>query len=241
LEAFRIADDVLRQGVQGIAEIITMHGVINVDFADVKTIMKDTGSALMGIGLGKGENRAVEAAKSAICSPLLEISIDGARGILFTVTGGPNLTMSEVEEAAKIITSSAADDVKVIFGAIIDEAMGDSVKVTVIATGFEDRRVKPFVNNSAEDEISANLFSAAKFSPSPFLRRAQKEETEEEKKFKQFTQNPPARASSFPNFSFGRSARTAAPAPNPNLAPPAPIGSDDDLEIPAFLRKKMGS
>ncbi|MBU0545766.1 cell division protein FtsZ [Patescibacteria group bacterium] len=240
LDAFRIADDVLRQGVQGISEIITMHGVINVDFADVKTIMKDTGSALMGIGIGSGENRAVEAARASISSPLLEISIDGARGILFTVSGGPSLAMSEVEEAAKIITSSASEDVKVIFGAIIDEAMGDNVKVTVIATGFEDRRVKPFVINSAEDDNSSNLFSPTKFVSSPFVRRGQKEEVEEEKKFKQFVQSPPARSSVFSNFSLNRSERSSSALP-PSAPPSVNNNSDEDLEIPAFLRKKMGS
>jgi cell division protein FtsZ len=139
LDAFKIVDDVLRQGVQGISELITVPGLINVDFADVKKIMQNTGSALMGIGVGKGETRAIEAAQQAISSPLLELSIDGARGILFTITGGPNLGMQEVAEAAKIITSSADEDAKVIFGAVINEEMGDEIRITVIATGFEDR------------------------------------------------------------------------------------------------------
>src|SRR3989344_6720250 len=136
LEAFKICDDVLRQAVQGIAELITIPGLINVDFADVKTIMKDTGSALMGIGQGSGENRAVQAAKAAISSPLLELSIDGAKGILFIVVGGPDLSMHEVNEAAKIVTQSADANAKVIFGAVIDEQLKDEVKITVIATGF---------------------------------------------------------------------------------------------------------
>jgi len=139
LDAFKIVDDVLRQGVQGISELITVPGLINVDFADVKTIMSDTGSALMGIGIGTGENRAVDAAKAAISSPLLEVSIDGAQGILFSITGGTNLGMQEVAEAAKIITSSADDNVKVIFGAVIDETMGEDVRITVVATGFDER------------------------------------------------------------------------------------------------------
>jgi len=175
LDAFKTADDVLRQGVQGISDIITMHGVINVDFADVKTIMRETGSALMGIGIGSGENRAVEAAKMAISSPLLELSIDGARGILFTVTGGPDMTMNEVEEAAKIITSSASEDVKVIFGAIIDENMKDQVKLTVIATGFDDRRIKSAMNMNKEETPAAQTFTPNKFSPSSFFRKTQKE------------------------------------------------------------------
>ncbi len=139
LDSFKIIDDVLHQGVRGISELITVPGLINVDFADVKTIMKETGSALMGIGVGTGEDRAVEAAQKAISSPLLELSIDGARGILFTITGGPSLGMQEVAEAAKIITNSADEDAQVIFGAVIDEAMGEDVRITVVATGFNKK------------------------------------------------------------------------------------------------------
>lgn len=136
-DAFGIVDDVLRQGVQGIADLITLHGIINVDFADVKAIMSDAGSALMGIGRGSGDNRAIEAARAAIDSPLLELSIDGAKGILFNITGGPDLGMYEIDEAAKAITEAADGDANIIFGAIIDEAMQGEVKITVIATGFE--------------------------------------------------------------------------------------------------------
>src|SRR5262249_54247792 len=138
-ESFRIIDDVLRQGVQGIAEMITVPGQINVDFADVKAIMQNAGSALMGIGKASGESRAVDAAKQAIASPLLEISIDGAKGILFTVAGGPDVTMFEVQEAAKIITGAADDDAKVIFGLIQDESLKDELRITVVATGFDNR------------------------------------------------------------------------------------------------------
>jgi cell division protein FtsZ len=140
IEAFRLADNVLGQGVQGISDIITLPGLINRDFADIKTIMKDAGSAFMGIGTGVGENRAQAAARTAITSPLLEISIDGARGILFTVTGGPDLTMSEVEEAAKIISEKADADANIIFGASIDDKLVDQMKITVIATGFDETR-----------------------------------------------------------------------------------------------------
>lgn len=136
-DAFLIVDDVLRQGVQGISDLITLHGIINVDFADVKTIMQDAGSALMGIGRAAGDNRAIEAARAAIDSPLLELSIDGARGILFNITGGPDLGMYEIDEAAKAITEAADPDANIIFGAIIDDAMSGEVKITVIATGFE--------------------------------------------------------------------------------------------------------
>lgn len=136
-DAFGVVDDVLRQGVQGISDLITLHGIINVDFADVKAIMQDAGSALMGIGRGSGDNRAIEAARSAIESPLLELSIDGAKGILFNITGGTDLGMYEIDEAAKAITEAADPDANIIFGAIIDEAMQGEVKITVIATGFE--------------------------------------------------------------------------------------------------------
>jgi len=136
LEAFAIVDDVLKQGVKGIAELVTVPGLINVDFADVKAVMADAGSALMGIGRGTGDNRAIEAAKSAIDSPLLELSIDGARGILFTIAGSKSLSMNEVNEAARIITSAADPNAKIIFGTVIDDDMKEELKVTVIATGF---------------------------------------------------------------------------------------------------------
>lgn len=140
LEAFKVADSVLTQGVQGISDLITMPGLINVDFADVRTIMSDAGSALMGIGTGVGENRAQAAARSAIASPLLEISMDGARGVLFNITGGPDITMSEVDEAAKIIAAAADPDANIIFGATVDDSMHDQIKITVIATGFDSAR-----------------------------------------------------------------------------------------------------
>lgn len=141
-DAFGVVDDVLRQGVQGIADLIIYHGLINVDFADVKAIMSDAGSALMGIGHGTGDNRAIEAARAAIDSPLLELSIDGAKGILFNITGGTDLGMYEIDEAAKAITEAADPDANIIFGAIIDEAMQGEVKITVIATGFDSEQAK---------------------------------------------------------------------------------------------------
>jgi len=138
IEAFKIVDDVLRQAVQGISDLITMPGVINLDFADVRAIMSNAGSALMGIGRAEGENRAVEAAKAAINSPLLEVSINGAKGVLFNISGGSDLIMKEVSEAARIVTESIDPNAKVIFGAVVnDEAKKGEVKVTVIATGFE--------------------------------------------------------------------------------------------------------
>jgi len=139
-EAFRVADSVLGQGVQGISDLITVSGLINVDFADVRAIMTDAGTALMGVGMGTGENRAQMAARTAISSPLLEVKIDGARGILFNITGGPSLTMNEVSEAAEMISTHADPDANIIFGATIDEAMGDQIKISVIATGFDNNR-----------------------------------------------------------------------------------------------------
>ncbi len=137
LEAFKVADDVLRQGVQGISDLITEHGLINLDFADVKSVMTKAGSALMGIGQGSGENRAVIAAQQAIESPLLEVSIDGARGVVFNITGGNNLSMHEVNEAAEVITAAVSPDANIIFGATIKPDIEDKIYITVIATGFD--------------------------------------------------------------------------------------------------------
>jgi cell division protein FtsZ len=136
VDAFRMADDILRQGVQGITDLITIPGLVNLDFADVRTIMRDAGSALMGIGVASGENRAAEAARAAVSSPLLEASIEGATGILLNVTGAPGIGLFEVNEAAEVVTSAADQNANVIFGAVIEEAMADEVRVTVIATGF---------------------------------------------------------------------------------------------------------
>jgi cell division protein FtsZ len=143
LDAFREADNVLRQGVQGITDLITIPGLINLDFADVRTIMRDAGTALMGIGSSSGENRATEAAKVAIASPLLEESVEGATGILLNITGGHDLGLFEVNEAAEIVQGAADANSNMIFGAVIDDAMGEDVRVTVIATGFDHGRLRP--------------------------------------------------------------------------------------------------
>ena len=135
-EAFRTADDVLRQGIKGISDLITVPGLINLDFADVKTIMTNQGEALMGIGIGEGENRAVDAAKMAINSPLLETSIEGAKGILLNITGSGDLSLFEINEAAEIISEAADPEANIIFGSVIDENLGDRVQITVVATGF---------------------------------------------------------------------------------------------------------
>lgn len=211
IDAFSTVDEVLRQGVQGISDLITVPGLINVDFADVKSIMENAGSALMGIGQGAGENRAVDAAKAAIDSPLLELSIEGAKGILFTVTGGPDLGMYEVNEAARIITASADPNARVIFGAVIDEAMKDQVKITVIATGFGGKsktikKIKPLEFSLPERGESRDTFSVSRIKPVL-----------------------PTRQVSSP-----------VPPPRPVEKPDTgKTKEEEDLEIPAFIRKKM--
>lgn len=152
LEAFRVADSVLGHGVKGISDLITLSGYVNVDFADVKAIMNEAGSALMGIGVGVGENRAQIAARQAISSPLLEVSMEGARGVLFNISGGVNLSLQEVEEASRIITQAADPDANIIFGATIDENANDQVRITLIATGFDEsrKRLQQMVENTVE-------------------------------------------------------------------------------------------
>jgi len=218
LEAFQIADDVLRQGVQGIAEIITVPGIINADFADVKAIMSNAGSALMGIGQASGENKAVEAAKDAINSTLLDMSIDGARGIVFTITGGPELSMTEVSEAAKVITSAADEDAKIIFGAVIDEKMKDSIKITVVATGFDGRAKN--IQNETTKSYTPNTFIVE----NEIEKEAVSSETQHDKNKSKFSvfKSLPAK----PVLE-----RKAEKLIN---------NEDDDLSIPAFIRKKMG-
>ncbi len=219
LDSFKVVDDVLRQGVQGISEIITVPGLINVDFADVKTIMQSAGSALMGIGESSGENRALEAAQQAIDSPMLDLSIDGARGILFTITGSPDLSMDEVNEAARLITSSADPESKIIFGAIIDENLEDTIKVTVIATGFGD---------------SAGIAKTQTGNTNAFGR----DEEEEEAPFK-FSRRPV--------FTEQDSVDKSDELENDNdLNKPVGRSSnkenqEEELEIPAFIRKKLKS
>jgi cell division protein FtsZ len=163
--AFRQADDVLRQGVQGISELITVPGLINLDFADVRTIMSEGGAALMAVGMASGEDRARKAAEQAISSHLLDITIDGARGILFNVTGGPDMSLFEVNEAAAIIKETAHPDVNLIFGAVIDESMKDKIRITVIATGFE--RAGAQVRRPMSSLASAGLPMPALSAPRP--------------------------------------------------------------------------
>lgn len=228
IEAFRIVDDVLRQGVQGISELITVPGLINVDFADVRTIMRDSGSALMGIGISTGENRAVESAKAAIASPLLELSIDGARGILFTITGGTSMTMQEIAEAAKIITSSADENAKVIFGAVIDETLGEEFRISVIATGFGDREraaasVEEDYGVRRKPAYASGIFTKKR----PFAAVGVVPEQEEEKP-SAFTSHPV-------NTTLKPVIVSDASADQQKNN-----SEDADIEIPAFIRRKMG-
>ncbi|RFU68775.1 cell division protein FtsZ [Bacillus sp. V59.32b] len=172
LEAFREADNVLRQGVQGISDLIATPGLINLDFADVKTIMSSKGSALMGIGVSTGENRATEAAKKAVSSPLLETSIDGAQGVLMNITGGTNLSLFEVQEAADIVASASDQDVNMIFGSVINENLKDEIVVTVIATGFNEAEVNPRQTNRP-------AFGQTRPAAQPVKREMKREETNE--------------------------------------------------------------
>jgi len=213
LDSFKIADEVLRQGVQGIAEVITVPGLINVDFADVKSIMSNAGSALMGIGLSSGENKAIEAAKMAINSPLLEMSIEGARGVLFTIVGGKDLAMHEVNEAAKVITSSTDDDARIIFGAVIDERLKDEIKITVIATGFDNLNKKSSDINSLKESPS--------YAPSEFLKAKTADDMPDEKRKSKI------------------SPLKAAQAEPVKRKKESDDEEDDELGIPAFIRKKM--
>lgn len=163
--AFSLADDVLRQGIQGISELITVPGLINLDFADVRTIMAEGGAALMAVGRASGDDRAVEAAEQAISSHLLDITIDGARGILFNVTGGSDLSLYEVNEAASIIKETAHPDVNLIFGAVVDREMQDEIRITVIATGFDQTgsRSRPLRTSREQEEPESVDFSASSF------------------------------------------------------------------------------
>ena len=208
-QAFSLADDVLRQGIQGISELITVPALINLDFADVRTIMSEGGAALMAVGSSVGDDRARTAAENAISSSLLDVTIDGARGILFNITGGADMTLFEINEAAAIIKESAHPDVNMIFGAQVDDSMGDEVRITVIATGFEQARaVKGMVSRSGPQRPPRSTDAqrpAASGTPQPASGK------EEEKK------------SPF------------APPPSPD----SPVVYDeDDIEIPTFLRKR---
>ncbi|WP_026689989.1 cell division protein FtsZ [Alteribacter aurantiacus] len=212
LEAFREADNVLRQGVQGISDLIAVPGLINLDFADVKTIMSEKGSALMGIGIATGESRAAEAAKKAISSPLLETSIDGAQGVLMNITGGSNLSLFEVHEAAEIVSSASDSEVNMIFGSVINENLKDEIVVTVIATGFDDVEDRPAM---ARQQMNTTRREA----PAPQPRPEQTHQQPAQPTYEE----PPARE----------------PQPQSNKSYKQPQeDSGDNLDIPTFLRNR---
>lgn len=237
-DAFGIVDDILRQGVQGISDSIILPGLINVDFADVRTIMRDAGSALMGIGRASGENRAIEAARQAIDSPLLELSIDGAQGILYNITGGPDMTMYEVEEASKAITEAAHQEANIIFGAIVDEAMTGEIKITVIATGFESEVVKPNIR-SRRDERGA-------FGVTSQINTGREASTGN---FPFFSNNPiqqPPQTTPVlpprdlpPMNDFPTNLEDAEPLTRRERPKPTKDDEEDELDIPAFIRRKL--
>ena len=231
VEAFRIADDVLRQGIQGIADLITVPGLINLDFADVKSIMSDAGSALMAIGRGTGDNRCVDAARQAIESPLLELSIEGARGVLFNITGGEDLGILEVYEAAEIIQQAADPEANIIVGAVIDPRLNGEVKLTVIATGFDAVR-KSNIKSLGSSQPNIRPYTGQ---PQPYG-----QQTERERNYATGTDRSTAYGSDRNPYSAGNTERPA-PAPQPDNAPPVPYrpAVNDDLDIPPFLRYRQ--
>jgi cell division protein FtsZ len=222
LDAFRVVDDVLRQGVQGISDIITVPGLINLDFADVRAVMKDAGSALMGIGRATGENRAIEAAKQAIASPLLEVDIAGAQGILFNVTGSSNLSLYEVTEAAEEIRAAADPEANIIFGTSFNDRIGEEVAITVIATGFDGKRY-----GSAARAATGAGADAATRAPRDFLEELERQRTQMSE-----TGVPDAPAARAEDAGNGHSGKVVEP-----VGVRRPAYDADDLEIPSFLRR----
>src|SRR6266568_6540219 len=226
LDAFKVADSVLTQGVQGISEIITLPGLINVDFADVRNIMVNAGSSLMGIGSGIGENRAQTAARSAIASPLLEVSMDGARGVLFNVVGGQDLTMTEVDEAAKIISAAADPDANIIFGATIDETMHDQIRITVVATGFDQakQRLQQFVIPQPTPQLSQTPLSRQQ---DPFMQPQQQNQNSQQQQQDSDDQN-------LNPFSAQQPVQQQQQQDDKKDEKSA----EDEWDIPAFLRQR---
>jgi cell division protein FtsZ len=230
IDAFRVVDDVLRQGVQGISDIITMPGLINLDFADVRAIMKDAGSALMGIGRATGENRAVEAARQAIASPLLEVNIQGAQGILFNITGSSTLSLFEVTEAAEEIRAAADPEANIIFGTSFNERLGDEVMITVIATGFDGGRKRDTGRHAASAQPTDASTSIRAPRERDFLEELERQRTQSDGGF----QIAPA---------DDRGAAAATTRVERTVGEPVPVKrattyDADDLEIPSFLRRK---
>jgi cell division protein FtsZ len=250
IDSFKMADNILRQGVQGISEIITVPGIVNADFADVRTIMADTGSALMGVGQASGENKAIEAVKSAINSALLETSIDGAKGIVFTITGGKELSMADVSDAAKMINSLADKDAKIIFGAVIDEGLGDEIKVTVIATGFNDKAPRPAVKKESEKKIDNDYFGFVKkdYGLMDSFEKGAPERRFEEKDLGGDNRKSIFNFTSKNIFNKEKIKNSSDDSLNDDLDTPAFLrnkekntesNKEDDLDVPAFLRNKI--
>ena len=236
LDAFKVVDDVLRQGVQGISDIITMPGLINLDFADVRAIMKDAGSALMGIGRATGETRAVEAARQAIASPLLEVDIAGAQGILFNITGSSTLSLYEVTEAAEEIRAAADPEANIIFGTTFNERLGDEVMITVIATGFDGARKKSIRAEAATGVMDAGA-AGRPSRERDFLEELQRQRDE--------VADVPSYPTSIPPTTREDEAAAVVVAPRVerSVGEPQPVKRTttydaDDLEIPSFLRRK---
>ena len=233
LDAFRVVDDVLRQGVQGISDIITVPGLINLDFADVRTVMRDAGSALMGIGRASGENRAVEAARQAIASPLLEVNINGAQGILFNITGSSNLTLFEVTEAAEEIRAAADPEANIIFGTSFNERLGEEVQITVIATGFDGRRRSPARHEGAAAGHATEASGTSRNSRDrDFLDELERQRlaTTDEPGMSRDRSDDRSTAASVPS----RAERSVGDAvPTPRRA----AFDADELDIPSFLRR----
>ena len=240
-QAFSLADDVLRQGIQGISELITVPALINLDFADVRTIMSEGGAALMAVGRAEGDERARRAAEAAISSALLDVTIDGARGILFNITGGPDLSLFEVNEAAAIIKESAHPEVNLIFGAQIDESMGDEVRCTVIATGFEHSRVQRKIDAQPTGPFRSTAGSGSTSTSSSRPGMSSQPQTQRPTPQYQQYSAPPAPQQQQP-MQPPPQEQPPTPAAPPPVQPPrqepsARVYDDENIEIPAFLRK----
>jgi cell division protein FtsZ len=224
-DAFRVVDDVLRQGVQGISDLITQHGMVNVDFADVRAIVSNAGSALMGIGRASGENRASDAARAAVASPLLDVTMDGAKGIIYNITAGGDLRMFEVEEAGRVITEHADPNAKIIFGAVIDEESVEpgEIKITVVATGFD----KEELARPQKQRYTAPTYQSPAqtpfYAPRP---QPQQPMPEPEPQRPQPMPQPEPRPAFYSAF-------------NKPATQPARPNEDEDLEVPTFIRRKM--
>lgn len=251
LDAFSVVDEVLQQGVQGISDLITIHGLINLDFADVKAIMSNAGSALMGIGRASGENRAIEAARQAIDSPLLEVSVDGAKGVLFNITGGRNMSMHEIDEAAKTITGAVDPDANIIFGAVLDESLDDDIKITVVATGFESRKER---RDTTPEPVFESPVVLPTVQRTPFINEQPKAaDVVEVIETETIVSEPEPMSVRHRSFlaSIEPEPEELEPEQTSNPEPSGPMvekagdsfsdsGLDeDDLDVPAFIRRKV--